>query len=332
MSGAGACAQDGSTGGSAGQPAGGSRGAARWGWAVRAAAVPLALAVVASSGAPAMIRVRRGDSLWSLASRYGTTVAALRRLNHLPGDMIYAGGTLLVPGRGGPARAARTGRPGAPAAGWPRYRVRPGDTVTRIAARYRVPLGATLAANHLARHGTIRVGQLLVIPVRVSRPGRRPVRPPARRYPRSVTEAAARHRALLVGRRVPSRLAVQFMIRSTARSLGVDPALALAVAEQESGFQQTVVSPADAVGVMQVLPSTGRWVGREVLGRRLDLLDAADNVLAGVTLLAVLTRAAPVRLAVAGYYQGLASVRRHGMLPDTRRYVGCVLALRARWA
>jgi soluble lytic murein transglycosylase-like protein len=122
------------------------------------------------------------------------------------------------------------------------------------------------------------------------------------------------------------------MIRGTARALGVDPALALAVAEQESGFHQRVVSPADAIGVMQVLPSTGRWVGREVVGRPLDLLDASDNVLAGVSLLAVLTRAAPVRTAVAGYYQGLASVRRHGMLPDTRRYVANVLALRRHWS
>lgn len=303
------------------QPAGGRW--TRWRWAARAAAVPVALAVVASSSAPGVIRIRAGDSLWLLAARYGTTVAALKRLNHLPGDTIYAGRTLLVPGHG-PARPAR------PAAGRTRYRVRAGDTVTRLAARYRVGVGATLAANHLDRRGMIRVGQLLVIPVRVSRPAARH-HPADRWYPPGVVAVAARHRRLLAGRPAPSRLAVRLMIRGTARALGVDPALALAVAQQESGFHQDVVSPADAIGVMQVLPSTGRWVGREVVGRRLDLLDAGDNVLAGVTLLAVLTHSAPLRLAVAGYYQGLASVRRHGMLPDTRRYVANVLALRRTW-
>jgi soluble lytic murein transglycosylase-like protein len=296
-----------------------------WRWAARAAAVPLAVAVAASSGAPAVIRIRAGDSLWALAARYGTTVAALKRLNHLPGDTIYAGRTLLVPGHG-PAPRAAAGR-------GVRYRVRAGDTVTRIAVRYRVGVGATLAVNHLDRRGMIRVGQLLVIPVRVSRPAaHRPAAgPPARQYPPAVGALAARHRRLLAARSTPSRLAVRLMIRGTARALGVDPALALAVAQQESGFRQDVVSPADAIGVMQVLPSTGRWVGRALLGRPLDLLDPADNVLAGVSLLATLTRAAPLPTAVAGYYQGLASVRRHGMLPDTRRYVANVLALRHHW-
>jgi soluble lytic murein transglycosylase-like protein len=111
----------------------------------------------------------------------------------------------------------------------------------------------------------------------------------------------------------------------------VDPALALAVAQQESGFRQDVVSWADAIGVMQVLPSTGRWVSRAVVGRPLDLLRTRDNIIAGVSLLRVLTNAAPLPQAVAGYYQGLASVRRNGMYADTRAYVRNVLALRQRW-
>ena len=36
-------------------------------------------------------------------------------------------------------------------------------------------------------------------------------------------------------------------------------------------------------------------------------------------------------MAAAGYYQGLASVQRIGMLPETRRYVANVLALRGRF-
>ena len=36
-------------------------------------------------------------------------------------------------------------------------------------------------------------------------------------------------------------------------------------------------------------------------------------------------------MAAAGYYQGLSSVREHGMLPETQRYVDNVMALRSRF-
>ncbi|SRR6266550_5367662 len=303
-----------------------------WRWAVQVAVLPLVLVLLLAAGAVSAgsvgrIRIRPGDSLWAIAERYGTTVAALQRLNRLPGDTIYAGRTLLVPDPGRPptrpaARSAATGTV--------RYRVRPGDTVGAIAARYRAGVAAIVARNLLDHRATIQVGQVLAVPVRLAR--RRPVAaPPVRHYPPAVGAAAARHRRLLATRPALSRLAVRMLIRHTARALGTDPALALAVAQQESGFQQDVVSPADAIGVMQVLPSTGRWLARFVVGRRLYLLDLEDNVLAGVALLRMLTRAAPLPQAIAGYYQGLWSVRRYGMYPDTRRYVASVLALRRHW-
>jgi soluble lytic murein transglycosylase-like protein len=307
-----------------------------WRRALQAAVLVVTLVLVVegiagSAGSTGRIRIRPGDSLWALAQRYGTTVAVLRRLNHLPGDTIYAGRTLLVPDPPSTSRPAATVIV--------RYRVRPGDTVTAIAIRYRSRITAIVARNRLDHRATIRIGQVLAVPVprpASHRPAAPRPRPPAaaapvRHYPPAVTAAAARHRRMLAGRPAPSRVAVRILIRHTARALGTDPALALAVAQQESGFQQTVVSQADAIGVMQVLPSTGRWLGRYVVGRRLDLLDARDNVLAGVLLLRMLTRAAPLPQAVAGYYQGLQSVRSRGMYPDTRRYVASVLALRRYW-
>jgi soluble lytic murein transglycosylase-like protein len=103
------------------------------------------------------------------------------------------------------------------------------------------------------------------------------------------------------------------------------------VAYHESGFQQRVVSPVDAIGVMQVLPSTGRALSAGY-HRKLDLLKAEDNVLAGVLLLKQLVRATGrADLALAGYYQGLGSVRAHGMLPQTHAYIRNVTVLRARF-
>ena len=50
-------------------------------------------------------------------------------------------------------------------------------------------------------------------------------------------------------------------------------------------------------------------------------------------LLEILTRsAANERQAIAGYYQGLRSVRENGMYPDTKRYVANVLALKKRFS
>ncbi len=65
---------------------------------------------------------------------------------------------------------------------------------------------------------------------------------------------------------------------------------------------------------------------------RLDPASPSDNVRAGSVLLAHLLReTGDPATAAAAYYQGLGSVRRIGMLPETRRYVANVLALRSRF-
>lgn len=271
--------------------------------------VPLVLGLVATAATPTFVRVQRGDTLWDLSREYGTSVAALRRLNHLPGDRIYAGQVLRLHAGTPPHRTAARTR-----TVW--YRVRRGDTVSAISQHFRVPVARIAADNHLNRGRTIYPGQPLAIRL-----------PLPKAPPRAHPAPRIRH---LPGH-FPSRASVRAMIRRTARDLGLDPSLALAVAQQESGFQQSVVSSAGAIGVMQVLPSTGRWLSAEVVGRRLDLTDTRDNIIAGVALLRLLTRSAPVPQAVAGYYQGLSSVRRNGMYPQTRQYVRSVLTLRQRW-
>jgi soluble lytic murein transglycosylase-like protein len=102
------------------------------------------------------------------------------------------------------------------------------------------------------------------------------------------------------------------------------------VSWQESGWKQRVVSPANAIGAMQVIPSTGRF-SSSIVGRDLDLLKAQDNITAGVVLLDRLTGAAKLDIAVAGYYQGLGGVRKNGMYPDTKQYVKSVLRLKGQF-
>ena len=103
---------------------------------------------------------------------------------------------------------------------------------------------------------------------------------------------------------------------------GVSPSLAAAVAWQESGFQNGVVSSANARGVMQILPGTWEWI-KQQSGQQLDPNSATDNVQAGVLYLGQLLRdsGGDEATAVASYYQGASSVKRLGLLPDTQQYV-----------
>lgn len=292
----------------------------------RTLGVLLALAVVATAGAPAVITIRPGDTLWDLARKHGTTVAALQELNSLPGNgTIYAGDRLRITG----------GAPGAPVArnGERRHLVVTGDTLGGLAVRYGVSASSIAAANRL-RGSTIARGRRLTIPGAAS--GRNLAAVPASnagvRVPDSVRESVAQNRATLATRSHPSKAQVRQLVAATARRHGVDPSLAVAVAYHESGFQQRVVSGVDAIGVMQVLPSTGRALGRQQ-GRTFDLLDAQDNITAGVLLLRQLTRSTGSdEAALAGYYQGLGSIKRRGVLPQTIDYQRNIAVLRQRFA
>lgn len=98
--------------------------------------------------------VRPGETLSAIAARYGTTPQAIAQANGLRNpNFIYAGQRLVIPdGRGSTTGAGST------------YTVRPGDTLSAIAARYGTTVSALVAANGLANANTIYVGQRLVIP------------------------------------------------------------------------------------------------------------------------------------------------------------------------
>lgn len=94
--------------------------------------------------------VRRGDSLWRLASKYGTTVDRIRRDNGLRGSRLAVGQRLRI--QTGSAGGSRS------------YTVRRGDTIGRIAAAQNVPVDRLLKANGLSRSSTIYPGQVLRFP------------------------------------------------------------------------------------------------------------------------------------------------------------------------
>ena len=101
--------------------------------------------------------VRRGETLSSIAARYGTTTQAIVRANGLPNaNRIYVGQRLVIPGTTSSGAASQTGSGGT-------YTVRRGDTLSSIAARYRTTVSAIKQANGL-RTNVIYAGQWLKIP------------------------------------------------------------------------------------------------------------------------------------------------------------------------
>ena len=119
------------------------------------------------------------------------------------------------------------------------------------------------------------------------------------------------------------------LIADEARRAGVPVPLALAVAWQESGWRQRVVSSAGAVGVMQLLPSTAEWVADSMLHAPVDIHSTRSNVRGGVALLKhyLLRYRGDRRRALAAYYQGQGAVDHHGIFPVSRPYIASILLL-----
>ena len=110
------------------------------------------------------------------------------------------------------------------------------------------------------------------------------------------------------------------LIYSEAKKNNLDPELVAAVVRQESKFHPTARSHAGAVGLMQLVPRTGRWLGAR------NLNDPTQNVMAGAKYLRYLTDRfnGNTEKAVAAYNAGEGNVRRFGGVPpfrETRNYV-----------
>jgi LysM repeat protein len=289
------------------------------------AAVPaLTAAVFAAPAAALPIHVvAPGESLTSVAAADGLGVAQLAAANGLPMTAeLIIGQTLVIPPQtagavlsatSSTAVANSTVNEGA-------YVVQPGDTLTAIAERAGTTVASLAAVNNLNPNRFLLIGTVLnlngIAATGVAAPASTGSTAgtglPPYPTPESVTSG---------------------QIGSIAAGDGVPASLAAAVGWQESGFNNNLVSPTGATGVMQIEPGTWAWIQRNLAGGSLAPASAHDNVLGGVLLLRQLladTGGDPA-LAAAGYYQGLASVKQNGMYTSTQTYVNDVLALRSQF-
>ena len=328
-------------------------------------AAALAVAITpATAGAAVPHTVQPGETLWSIAAANNLTTRTVAAFNGLSEDsQVVLGQTIQVPttvegyaslvnaglapadpsvqaapaaapsaapdGAGaepaGTTAAAPTATTTATVSSGPapagHYKVRPGDTLGALASSSGVSVDAMAAMNGIDPSAPLLIGTVLKLPSGAPAPPGASTPEPAQTV---VPQADPAPTAAVVG---------ASDVQSVAALHGVSPSLAAAIAWQESGFNNSMVSSANARGVMQVMPGTWSYVQDNLADRSLDPNSATDNVHAGVLYLKRLLAdtGGDENAAIAGYYQGLGSLRSRGMFEDTKQYVANVQALRARF-
>ncbi len=316
----------------------------------------LALIPAASAQAAVPHTVQPGETLWSIAAANNLYAGALAAYNGLPANAsVVLGSTIMVPsgaealpkvnealaagkitqpceclddntrGQGTPApqvaassSSSSSGSDAPPPAG--AYTVKAGDTFSSLAAKAGVQPAQIAGVNGLSLDGPLVAGTTIKLP-----PASAPVQ-------QSTPAAAPKNVPAASPAPAPGRVSAG-EVHSVAAQHGVDGSLAAAIGWQESGFNNAMVSSANARGVMQVMSGTWDWVQRNLASRQLDPNSPTDNVHAGTLYLRQMLKetGGDPAMAAAGYYQGLGSVKKIGMLPETQRYVENVMALRSKF-
>ena len=122
------------------------------------------------SGGRIVHRVKKGETLGGIASRYRTSVANIKRWNGLRNNTIQVGQRLVIYGRNAAPKSTSTAKP-APSGGskttvtgeYETYTVRKGDTLSAIASRNHVSLGTLMNLNGLSKSSKIYPGMKLRI-------------------------------------------------------------------------------------------------------------------------------------------------------------------------
>jgi soluble lytic murein transglycosylase-like protein len=114
-------------------------------------------------------------------------------------------------------------------------------------------------------------------------------------------------------------------IEDASRKHGVDPRLVAAVARRESAWRADVVSNKGAIGIMQLMPETARYLGVT------NAYDARENIFGGARYLRTLldTFNGDLDLTLAAYNAGPGAVEKYRGVPpyrETRAYVAAVRA------
>lgn len=220
------------------------------------------------------------------------------------------------------------------------YVVQPGDSLWSIATSHRLTVDRLASANSLNPADILPIGKHLYLPssgtvrldsASVPAPAR-PVNPWT--FCATFTANPGPWGVL------PSQLAgtaryhqLSPLFQHWASYYGLSLPLLEAVAWQESGWQQNVVSPTGAIGVGQIEPYTAKFIASDLVGLPLNPNSVSDNVRMSAAFLNYLAHIEGNNrcATIAAYYEGPLNLQTRGVLPDTAQYVANVEALEPRF-
>jgi transglycosylase-like protein with SLT domain/LysM domain-containing protein len=131
----------------------------------------------------------------------------------------------------------------------------------------------------------------------------------------------------------PDRLSLQPLFMKWASYYNLSLPLLEAIAWQESGWQQGVVSSAGAVGTGQLMPDTASFISGTLVGMPLNINSVSDNIRMSAAFLAYLAGVEGNNRCstIAAYYEGPLNLSQYGVFPETETYVASVEALIPRF-
>lgn len=170
-------------------------------------------------------------------------------------------------------------------------------------------------AGEVARGVTAGVQQAAQVPVKIAESAPSAIA----QVPQQIEQTAEAAKAQFFANEIP----FGSVIYQEAKKNDLAPELVAAIVQQESKFHPTARSNMGAVGLMQLVPKTGRWMGAS------NLLNPVQNIAAGAKYLRYLSDRfnGNETNVIAAYNAGEGAVRRFGGIPpfrETRNYVSNV--------
>jgi hypothetical protein len=234
------------------------------------------------------------------------------------------------------------------------YVVRPGDSLWAISRANGLSVSQLAAANSMNENDLLLIGRQLQIPSNVPSTSGPSTSGPSTSGAQSAPSASASGPAAAnpwtfcstftpqggpwgvlpdLLQQSPDRLALQPLFMKWADNYNVSLPLLEAIAWQESGWQQGVVSSVGAVGAGQLMPGTASFISGTLIGMPLNINSVSDNIRMAAAFLAYLAGVEGNNrcATIAAYYEGPVNLGHYGVFPDSQAYVASVEALLPRF-